>query len=272
MFRISRTMGLILFCFNTSIIPEFKFYSQASVISLNLKTEEKAESLIKSRDCLLQENAGSLLYFTRIYSGNGIDHMNINLVSLSQTGLLAGDEIGVFDSKYCVGSALIEEKNLKEDNISIPASANDTIETKPNGYIPGHKITLKLYRKGMVYLLYFQPVNDSHDIFEKGASMFALVDFSRSTGQTRFEDENEIKIYPNPFDNYLNIEITLNHSQQIDVTIFDTTGKLIMNLFEGELTGQQLFTWDGKDSNGDRVSTGVYYCRINQFSVPVIHK
>jgi len=92
-------------------------------------------------------------YFPLIYTGYGVDHMNINLVNLALTGLIVGDEIGVFDGNYCVGSAVIEEKNLKENGLSIPASANENTETKPNGYIEGHKVTIKVYRSGIVYLL-----------------------------------------------------------------------------------------------------------------------
>jgi hypothetical protein len=122
-------------------------------------------------------------YFRKRFIGNGVDHMNINLVNLSQTGLMAGDEIGVFDGIYCVGLAVVEEKNIRKNNISIPSSANDTINSDPTGFIEGHKITLKAYRSGTVYLLYFQTVNDTQDIFEKGGSVFVLINFSRSISE-----------------------------------------------------------------------------------------
>lgn len=123
-------------------------------------------------------------YFHKRYIGNGVDHMNINLVNLSLTGLMVGDEIGVFDGEYCVGLAVVEEKNIQESNISIPSSANDTIDSDPSGFIEGHKITLKVYRNGTVFQLHFQTVNNSSDIFEKGGSMFALINFARSIRQT----------------------------------------------------------------------------------------
>ena len=49
------------------------------------------------------------MYFHKIYYGNGVDHMNINLVNINLSGLMTGDEIGVFDGVYCVGSTIIEE-------------------------------------------------------------------------------------------------------------------------------------------------------------------
>jgi hypothetical protein len=74
-------------------------------------------------------------YFHKVYYGNGLDHMNINLVDIVSTGLMTGDEIGVFDGINCVGSSLIGDQNMQENNLSITASVNDTIESNPNGYI-----------------------------------------------------------------------------------------------------------------------------------------
>jgi hypothetical protein len=43
--------------------------------------------------------------FKPAFTGNGTDHMNLHLVSLLQSGLKEGDEIGIFDGNLCVGSA-----------------------------------------------------------------------------------------------------------------------------------------------------------------------
>jgi len=108
--------------------------------------------------------------------------MNINLVDLKLTGLNIGDEIGIFDGGYCVGSSVIQEMDMAQNLLSIPASANDTVESSPNGYISGHKIVLKAYRDGTVYPLLFELVENSKDLFYVGGAMFAFVDFNRSTG------------------------------------------------------------------------------------------
>lgn len=211
-------------------------------------------------------------YFPLIYTGYGVDHMNINLVNLTLTGLMIGDEIGIFDGIYCVGSSVIGAKNISENSLSIPASANENSETKPNGYIEGHKITIKIYRAGIIYLLYFQTVNNSTDIFEKGGSMFALVDFSRSEEQTSPEGTGEIiKIYPNPFETNIRIEVNLPKAQQLNCEIFDITGKLIKTLYTGLAEGQQLLIWDGKDNSMNQVSTGVYICRLNKSTIKIIY-
>lgn len=212
-------------------------------------------------------------YFPLAYSGNGVDHMNINLVALDKTGIEIGDEIGVFDGDLCAGAAIIEDKHIKENSISIPASANDRTEYKPNGYTPGHKITLKLYRKDIVYILYFVTVNNSRDIFEKNESMFALIDFSKSTSTSLFLNQKEINLYPNPFNHSIKIEIYLSQPQKLVCEIFDINGNNIRTFIPdyAEANNRLIeFTWDGKNNDGQRVAYGIYFCRTNQTITKII--
>jgi hypothetical protein len=298
------TFGLIIFCLSSSLTYDETFPSESNPGQIKSScdfefvqehpiNQENIERLFipfnLSENCsvLNLENATSnqsnkatydsndlnaaYPYFPLVYSGFGIDHMNINLVNLALTGLMVGDEIGVFDGNSCVGSAVIEEKNIIESSLSIPASANESTETKPNGYIEGHKITLKTYRAGIVYILFFQPVNNSTDIFTRGSSLFALIDFSRSEKQTTPEGAEEIKIYPNPFSANLRIEISLPQGQQLNCEIFDITGKLIKTLYNGISEGQQLLIWDGKNNLKHQVTPGIYFCKVNQTTTKIIY-
>lgn len=227
-------------------------------------------------ECLQEELANNTLlalpYFPKIYDGVGIEHMNINLVNLKETGLNEGDEVGVFDGEYCVGALVITEKHMLENSMSIPASANNSITSKPNGYISGHKITLKAHRAGIVYLLYFQTVNNTLDIFERGGSMFALVDLSRSTGQSLPELFENIRIYPNPFTSILKIDIIISKRRNLTVSIYDLNGKPVRKLFEGIYEGSLNLNWDGKNDNHIMMVPGVYFCRINESTYKIIYQ
>jgi flagellar hook assembly protein FlgD len=47
------------------------------------------------------------------------------------------------------------------------------------------------------------------------------------------------------------------------VIIYDLTGRVIRNLENTELSdGQHTINWDGTGENGETVSTGLYFCRI----------
>jgi len=261
------TSGLLIFILSSSLTYNeiLPFESSSEQIKSSFASEFRQEQPFTA-------NNSAYPYFPLIYSGYGVDHMNINLVNLASTGLIVGDEVGVFDGIYCVGSAVIKEKNISENSLSIPASANENSETKPNGYIEGHKITIKTYRDGIVYLIYFETVNNSTDTFEKGSSMFAFIDFSRSEKQTTPEgSEQRIKIYPNPFNANIRIEINLPNAVQLNCEIFDITGKLIKTLYVGLAEGQQLLIWDGKDNNRHQVSKGVYFCRLNSSTTKIIY-
>ena len=47
-------------------------------------------------------------HFSVVWSGNGLDQMNVNVMSATLDGnpLQTGDEIAVFDGRYCVGVIL----------------------------------------------------------------------------------------------------------------------------------------------------------------------
>lgn len=216
--------------------------------------------------------AQSSSFFPLVYSGNGVSHMNINLVSLSATGLKIGDEIGVFDGIYCVGAKVIEEKHMLENGISIPSSANDTINSQPNGYIEGHKITLKVHRDGKVLQLYFQTVNNSEDIFIKGGSMFALVDLSLSGGGDLLDFQERVKLYPTPFSDTLHIEVELLKADQLVVEIVNGNGQIIKTIHNGLADQYSIFYWNGQDNNNSMVAEGIYFCRVNKTVSKIIYK
>jgi hypothetical protein len=211
-------------------------------------------------------------FFNKIYKGNGVDHMNINLVGLNQTGLAVGDEIGIFDGVYCVGDAILSADDWDDNTISIPASANDTIESQPNGFIEGHTISLKLYRTGTVYILFFQTVNHSSNIFERNGTMFALVDFSQSVDQPSLNQEETVKLYPNPFQNQLIIQINIPKKILLDLKIYDQKGDLVRTLYHAEESGQLTLKWDGKDNRGNDVPSGTYFCKINGNTTKILYQ
>ena len=83
-------------------------------------------------------------YFCVSYEGNGIDHMNINIVELNETNLQVGDEIAAFDGEICVGAVKLTENDFNNNAVSIPASASDP--NGVNGFTEGNPIELKVWK------------------------------------------------------------------------------------------------------------------------------
>jgi hypothetical protein len=207
-------------------------------------------------------------YYKPAFQGNGLNHMNINLVNLAESGILAGDEIGIFDGNICVGSAKISKMNSSK--ISLTASANDGGTELTNGFKNGNDITLKLYRDGKEFPLSLQALNGNIAQFEKNGTLFAYASADLNTGITLPGNEFEVKLFPNPFQDFITININLSKQENLDVEIYDLNSRRIRQLYNGKANGQITLQWDGNDSAGNKVANGVYVCRINKMWKKVI--
>jgi len=73
-----------------------------------------------------------------------------------------------------------------------------------------------------------------------------------------------IQNYPNPFTDETHIEFTLKEKANIELTIFDISGRKIKNLVnEHKLPGEYTINWDGSDAMGNTVNTGVYFYKYS---------
>jgi hypothetical protein len=69
--------------------------------------------------------------------------------------------------------------------------------------------------------------------------------------------------FPNPFNPSTNIPLTINKAENIQLEILDINGKRIQSVFNGFLPkGTYQFTWDGRNSLGKSVSSGIYFYRV----------
>ncbi len=66
-----------------------------------------------------------------------------------------------------------------------------------------------------------------------------------------------------PMDDRSLIELTGPVGTEVAARVYNASGRLISTLFEGRLHGgSERLIWDGTDSNGQRVSSGVYFVRL----------
>ncbi|MBN1291065.1 MAG: T9SS type A sorting domain-containing protein, partial [Candidatus Latescibacteria bacterium] len=72
-----------------------------------------------------------------------------------------------------------------------------------------------------------------------------------------------IKTFPNPFNPSTTIEFTLPKSGFTTITIYSLTGQKIRELTADYMNaGTHTLSWDGKDVNGNTVSSGIYITRL----------
>lgn len=69
--------------------------------------------------------------------------------------------------------------------------------------------------------------------------------------------------FPNPFNPSTSIDFTLPNSTLAQLTIYDLTGRLIHTLVNDTFqAGQHQISWDGRNSRGESIQSGVYLCRL----------
>ena len=210
-------------------------------------------------------------YFTKIFEGNGTDHMIVNLVNLQTSGLQTGDEIGVFDGQYCVGAATIGIEQLRSGSISIPASANDGIGPSVNGFSTGNTILLLLYRGNQSYKIGMETVTGIQS-FEKNGSVFVKASASDLPVSQIDNKPDQFRCYPNPFKDEMTINIRNSEETHVEVAIHNLLGQKIKNLYKGSNKGELMLKWNGTNDSGNKVAQGVYLCKMNGQTIKIVYK
>ncbi len=72
-----------------------------------------------------------------------------------------------------------------------------------------------------------------------------------------------LRSYPNPFNPSTTVEYEIPQSAVVTVRIFDLHGALVSELQRAiQPAGRHQVTWDGTDSGGARVASGIYFCAV----------
>ena len=68
---------------------------------------------------------------------------------------------------------------------------------------------------------------------------------------------------PNPFNPSTAIAFTLSRSERVHLTVYDALGRTVAVLAAGNFSaGSHSVRWDGRDTQGNAVSSGVYLYRL----------
>jgi transglutaminase-like putative cysteine protease len=69
--------------------------------------------------------------------------------------------------------------------------------------------------------------------------------------------------HPNPFRMFTSIAYDLAQGSPVDIGIYDVRGRRVRTLVDREVAaGHHVAKWDGRDDQGNGLSSGVYLCRI----------
>lgn len=70
--------------------------------------------------------------------------------------------------------------------------------------------------------------------------------------------------YPNPFNPSTEIAFDLPKNAHVELSVFNILGQQVTNLLSGDMpAGSHQVMWDGTDSDGGSVASGIYFYRIS---------
>lgn len=72
-----------------------------------------------------------------------------------------------------------------------------------------------------------------------------------------------LSAYPNPFNPTTTLEFDNPKHKNAEVSLYNIRGRLIKTMENLEVIGgKSRVTWDGKDKNNKKVSSGIYFCKV----------
>ncbi len=81
------------------------------------------------------------------------------------------------------------------------------------------------------------------------------------------------KVFPNPFDNDVAVNVYSPSCQHVVIRIFDLQGRIVTQLYNGILpAGNHMLNWDGKDEYNLAVSKGVFFVKVSSDNGQFIEK
>ncbi|UCG42709.1 MAG: T9SS type A sorting domain-containing protein [candidate division WOR-3 bacterium] len=82
-------------------------------------------------------------------------------------------------------------------------------------------------------------------------------------GATRLEP-GRLTVAPNPFSGNALIHWNLERDANVDLRVFDATGRSVRNLASGHMaSGSHSAAWNGLDDNGHALARGIYFVRLS---------
>jgi hypothetical protein len=112
-------------------------------------------------------------------------------------------------------------------------------------------------------------IGESYD----GSKQVILSNPEKKPEPVKDNEEIIISNYPNPFNPTTTIEYTLPTEGNVKLEVYNSIGQLVNVLVEEyQNAGRQKVSWNGKDSFGNLVASGIYFYQIKTNSLIQVKK
>jgi len=152
------------------------------------------------------------------------------------------------------GVMLPEDGNLHMMNVAI---TRDEIERAPDGAFH-HDIHWGIK----------QTMAGIHEAYASAMTCFGFPTQRRGGTQVSVDQPHNTRLSmmpasPNPFNNSTTLQFSVPRSCWMALHVYDASGRMITKLSEGFVgAGDHRITWDGKDRNGSKQSSGIYFALL----------
>ncbi len=115
----------------------------------------------------------------------------------------------------------------------------------------------------------YEPNRPWTDALGRGIVGAAAIELLLQNPNVSIEEPNcpalniSLSSYPNPFTSTTKIKYSLPASGKVNLTIYNLKGQKVKNLLtENKTVGNYEMEWNGTDTQGKNVGSGLYLCRL----------
>ena len=166
-------------------------------------------------------------YFSSQAEGNGVDHMNINLVGLKEAGLSAGDELAAFDGTICVGTLKITNSDLNAGSASLVASSS-TSSQLTDGFKDGALVQLYVWKQmsGLETKVEAAAIKGSLT-YVKNASILVKIKSLTTSVTNQNLSVIQTEVYPNPSQGKFTVRFSELPKVGSRIEVLDLSGRKV---------------------------------------------
>ncbi len=210
------------------------------------------------------------------------DYSNIFTISVNENGepqgspvqlTFSGSGSGVFNQQPSWsnnGKTIVFHSNRETGDVdiwTIPSSGGTSSMLAGN---PGYGDYDPAYSKNGKYVAYAGYTEAVLSLPKKGFDDEKSLTSNENSLPDKFTlDQN----FPNPFNPTTQIRFGIPEAGNVTLKIYNSVGQLVKTLVDGNMSeGFHQVTWDATDSNGGKLSSGVYFYRITAGSFSQVNK
>ncbi|HRU91934.1 MAG TPA: fibronectin type III domain-containing protein [Candidatus Marinimicrobia bacterium] len=192
--------------------------------------------------------------------------MNVYVMSANVEGepLKTGAEIAIYHQNQCITAAALPYP-LNTENAYLPLiiGADDPLSEEIEGFNENDPISFKIWDGNEELLVSAKAVKyeDNAGILKFNAHGTIVVELEAQ----RIPKEYSLhQNYPNPFNPTTTLRYDLPKPGKVEIRIFDLQGRLVNQLVsEYQEVGKYSVVWNGCDSHGVPVPSGIYFYQLN---------